>query len=476
MSGSPQSQQRLTLSLLCVACGAFAMLQTLVTPVLPTIQRGLDTTPDTAAWILIAYLLSAAVATPVLGRTGDLIGKDRALRIALAALTIGCAAAAVVPHVELFLASRVLQGAGGAVFPLAFGIVRDQLPARRVGPAIGTLSGVLAFGGGLGLVLAGPLDALLGWRSLFWIPMIATAAALILSKRWIAPAPRQPGERMGGGTAVLLAVWLVALLLPISMGSRWGWTSVTVWTMLGFAAAAFATWVFVDLRSTSPVIDLHLMVRRPVWVGNLVAFLLGASMFGVLGFLPQFIQTPPTDQGYGFGASVTSAGLILLTMPAAQALGSVASGRLTDRVSLRNQLAAGSAFMAAATCAFALANDHVWQIIVAAGGYGWGLGFAYATVTNIVIQAVPSGDTGSVSGLNANMRTIGGAIGVAVVGSILSSSSQGGTPTESGYVAGLLVLAALGLGAATTTALLLPTRISPREPDATTVLSGDGTS
>jgi predicted MFS family arabinose efflux permease len=148
------------------------------------------------------------------------------------------------------------------------------------------------------------------------------------------------------------------------MGSRWGWESVTVWSMFGFALLAFAFWVLVDLRSPHAVIDLRLMQRRSVWVANLVAFLLGAGMFGVLGFLPLLLQTPP-DAGYGFDASVITVGLLLMAMPLAQAASSFASGRLGARLPLREQLALGSLLMALASAAFGLAHGSYWQIVPA---------------------------------------------------------------------------------------------------------------
>ncbi|MGW4007126.1 MFS transporter, partial [Streptomyces nigra] len=176
----PLSSPRLILAVLAGASGVFAMLQSLISPVLPTIQADLDTSRSTVTWVLTAWLMSASVATPLLGRLGDSLGKRRTLLVALGAVSAGSLLAALAPNIGVLVAARVVQGLGGAVFPLAFGIVRDEFPGERVAPAIGSLSAVLAGGGGLGLVLSGPIETHLGWRWLFWIPMVAVALTAVL--------------------------------------------------------------------------------------------------------------------------------------------------------------------------------------------------------------------------------------------------------------------------------------------------------
>src|SRR5689334_14570129 len=166
-----QASPRITFAVLAAAAAAFALMQSLVTPVLPTIQQDLHTTTGTVTWVLIAWLLAASVATPVMGRIADLIGKDRTLLVALAAIAVGCLIAAIAPNVTVLIVARVVQGLGAAVFPVSFGIIRDVFPTHRVGSAIGTLAAVIASGSGLGIVLAGPIVGLLDWRWLFWIPM-----------------------------------------------------------------------------------------------------------------------------------------------------------------------------------------------------------------------------------------------------------------------------------------------------------------
>ncbi|MEV1204288.1 MFS transporter, partial [Microbispora rosea] len=177
------SPQRLTFLALAAATAAFSMLQSLVSPVLSTIQHDLHTGQSTVTWVLTAWLLSASVATPLMGRIADMIGKDRTLLVALGAIALGCLVAAVAPNVGVLIVGRIIQGLGGAVFPVSFGIVRDEFPATRVPSIVGILSAVIAVGGGVGIVLAGPIVDALGWRWLFWIPAIIVVATALVAYR-----------------------------------------------------------------------------------------------------------------------------------------------------------------------------------------------------------------------------------------------------------------------------------------------------
>ena len=220
-----RSSPRLVLTVLSAAAGSFAMLQSLVTPVLPTIQADLHTSAGAVTWVITAWLLSAAVATPVLGRVGDMAGKEKTLLAALVAIAVGSLLAALAPSLPLLLLGRVVQGLGGAAFPASFGIIRDEFPADRVPSAVGLLSAVLAAGGGLGMVLAGPIESALGWRSLFWVPLVLVSGTALLVRRFVPASPTRTPGRLNWTAAALLSGWLIALLVPLSEASSWGWAS-----------------------------------------------------------------------------------------------------------------------------------------------------------------------------------------------------------------------------------------------------------
>src|ERR1700710_2780026 len=153
----PRSHYQVTFAVLAVSVAAFALLQSLVTPVLAEIQTDLHTDQSTVTWVLTAYLLSASVFTPIMGRIGDKVGKERMLVVALLALAVGSLLAAVAPSIGVLIAARAIQGVGGGVLPLTFGIIRDEFPRDKVAGAVGTSASLLAVGGGVGLGIAGPL-------------------------------------------------------------------------------------------------------------------------------------------------------------------------------------------------------------------------------------------------------------------------------------------------------------------------------
>ncbi|MFC5500897.1 MFS transporter [Lysinimonas soli] len=453
-------------SVLAISLVSLTMLQSLVVPVLPELQEQFHTTPNVITWALTAWLLSAAVATPILGKIGDMFGKRRTLLTVLAALAAGSLISAVAPTIGVLLVGRVLQGFGGAMFPLAFGIIRDNLPAARVPGAIGALSAVIAIGSGLGTVLAGPIESAFGWQWLFWIPMIATLVGSVLAAIVVPESVSRAGGRINWGAAALLSGWLLALLLPLSEGATWGWGSLLVVGLFVAAGVLLAAWIVVEVRSQNPLIDMRIMRLPGVWTVNLAALFVGAGMFGIFAFFPRFAQTP-TAAGYGFGATIGESGLLMVPMLVTMAVAGFISGPIARRIGYTAQLSGGAALIALSALGFAFLHDTTFEISIAAGVSGLGLGIAYAAMTSLIVQAVPSSQTGVASGMNANIRTIGGALGSTVMAAIVTSSLEpSGLPQESGYTDGYLVLAIIALGAVLAGAILPLLRRMPPEPGA----------
>lgn len=224
-SETQRARHQVTFAVLAAGVGAYALLQSLVTPVLPTIQENLHTTQNTVTWVLTAYLLSASIFTPIMGRIGDMIGKEHVFIATLAALAAGSLLAALATNVQVMIVARVIQGIGGGVLPLAFGIIRDEFPREKLNGAIGAIASLSAVGAGLGIVLAGPIVNALDYHWLFWLPMILTVAAAVAAFLFIPASPVRTPGRISWQPAVLLSAWLVALLLALSQAPVWGWGS-----------------------------------------------------------------------------------------------------------------------------------------------------------------------------------------------------------------------------------------------------------
>ena len=453
--GSRRAHYQVTFAVLSMGVAAFALLQSLVIPVLTTVQHELHTTQGTVTWVLTAYLLSASIMTPILGRIGDMTGKKRVFVGTLIALAAGSLLAAVAPSIGVMIVARVIQGAGGGMVPVAFGIIRDEFPAAKVAGAVGVLASLTAVGAGLGIVLAGPIVDALDYHWLFWLPMILTVVAAVSAVLFVPEsAVRTPG-RISWLPAVLLSGWLVALLIALSEAPDWGWASGRVIGLLAAAVVLAAGWMFAELRAATPLIDMQMMRRTAVWTNNLVALLIGVGMYATFAFLPEFVQTPAAA-GYGFGASITRSGLMLLPATITMFAVGMLVGRLTRAVGGKILVIAGCLIGCASMAILAFAHGQVWEIYLATAIMGVGFGLVFSAMSALVVAAVPPSQTGVASGMNANIRTIGGSIGAAVMASIVTSQlGPSGLPEQSGYTTGFAVLAA-GLVLAALAGLLIP--------------------
>ena len=455
-SAPARAHYKVTFAVILVAVMSYSLLQSLVLPVLPTIQTSLHTNQSTVTWVLTAYLLAASVATPIVGRLGDMMGKKKVLVAVLMVLAVGTLLSAIATSIGVMIVARVIQGAGGAVLPLAFGIIRDEFPADRVASAVSTTAALLAVGGGLGIVLAGPIVNVLDYHFLFWIPLVFIVLATIAAHYVVPESLETSPGRISVLPAVLMTGWLVSLLVAVSEGSSWGWKSGRTLGLLGAAAVLIAAWVFSELRAAQPLVDMKMMRIPAVWTTNLVALLFGVGMYSVMAFLPEFLQTDPSN-GYGFGASITRSGIFLLPMTATMFFFGLWSGRVTAQLGSKAVLLIGSAVTVAPLGILTFAHHEQWEIYLVSALLGIGLGFAFAAMSNIIVESVPSSQTGVASGMNANIRTIGGAIGAAVVGSIVTSGVPAGAiPHQSGYTHGFGFLF-LGSALATVAAIFIPT-------------------
>jgi EmrB/QacA subfamily drug resistance transporter len=422
----------LILAVLSLGGVAYAMLSSSVVPALPTMQHALHTTETGIAWLLTGYLLSASVGTAILGRLGDMYGKERLLLVTLAILAAGTLLAAVSSTLALLIVARFVQGASGGIFPLAFGIVRDEFPREKVAGSIGLLSAILGVGAGIGIVLSGVIVEHLNYHWLFWIPLVAIVIAAVATWRFIPESPVRVPGRINWLAAALMTVGLSAVLIAVSETTTWGWGSAKTLGLIAAGLAVQAVWIVVEARSDHPLIDMTMMRIRGVWTTNLAAFLLGAGMYASFIVFPQFAQLPKST-GFGFGASVVVSGLYLLPSTVGMTILGIYAGRISARFGSRSALIAGTAFTTAAFAMLALEHGHPYDLLIAAALLGVGIGLAFAALGNLIVQAVPNHQTGVASGMNTVMRTLGGALGGQLSATFIAANVAHGEPTVTGF-------------------------------------------
>jgi MFS family permease len=425
-------QPGLILGVLSLAGLAYAALSSMVIPALPSFQHSLHTNETGAAWLLTAFLVSASVGTAIIGRLGDMYGKERCLLWTLLVLAAGTLLAAVAQSLAVLIIARVIQGVAGGIFPLAFSIARDEFPPERVAGSIGLMSSILGVGAGAGLVAGALIDEHLGWHWLFWIPLVITLIAAYATRRYIPESPVRAPGRVNWLAAALMTVGMSGVLIAIAQTTVWGWGGAKTLGLLAFGLVFVVAWTAVEVRSREPLVDMTMMRIRGVWTTNLAAFLLGGGMYSSFIVFPQFAQLP-TSTGFGFGASVVVSSLYLLPSALTMGMLGMAAGRVARRFGSRNALVAGGAISAVSFAFAALAHRHPYDMLITTTLLGIGIGLAWAALGNLIVQAVPPTQTGVASGMNTVMRTLGGALGGQLSATFIADHVRHGVPTVTGF-------------------------------------------
>ncbi|MEV7545965.1 MFS transporter [Streptomyces sp. NPDC089915] len=428
---------------LSLAAMVVSMMQTLPVPILGLIRNDLGTSTANVSWVTTATLLSAAVFTPLLGRFGDQHGKKPTLVAVLGVMVAGSVVAALATSLPLLILGRVLQGSATAIFPLALSVLREEVRPQKLPGAMALVSGTLAFGSGLALVATGLLTsgADADYRNAFWMAT-GFAALALLAVLFLVPATR---HKTGGRTdflgALTLGIALLLLLLPISQGHEWGWSSARTLGSFAGAAVMTAVWVLVERKVAEPLVDMKMFVHRPVLMANLAGILVGFGMFANFLGVSYLVQMPQKLTGYGFDASILRASVqFLLPGAIVSLLASPVGGQLVRHRGPRLALAVAAALGAAGFGWLALDHGHTASVIGAGVVVGAAVSFGYAAMPAVIMSSVPHHQSGIANGINSISRSTGSAIGSAIVTTILASKTiehlpQGvpPLPAESGF-------------------------------------------
>lgn len=459
--GPVRQHYNITLAVLIMSAMAYGLQQTLVAPALPAIQTDLGVSTTAVTYVLTAFLLAASVATPILGRLGDMFGKKRLLVWTLISFAAGSLICALATSIGMLIVGRVVQGGGAAVFPLAFGIIRDEFPREKIAGAIGLISATIGVGGAAGVVLSGVIVDHLDYSWVFWLGLAFTSITVLMTKKFVPESRVLVKGKVDWAGAALLSAGMVALLIGVSEGNSWGWADDRVLGLFGASVLLLVFWCWFENRHPEPLVDMAMMRRRAMLTTNLAGVLIGFGMYSSFILFPKFVQTSP-DAGYGFGSTVTQAGLFMLPSAGAMLIAGPLTGYLTGRYGPRLPLMAGSILVLASFIFLAAAHSDPWMIYLASGISGIGIGFAFASMPNLIIDAVEPSKTGVATGMNAIMRTVGGAIGGQICAAILMGhTGSSGVSSELGFTLCFVVLA-IGLGVALLCVLAIPTRAAAR--------------
>ncbi|WP_312884651.1 MFS transporter [Nocardia barduliensis] len=440
-----------------------SLMQTLVIPIIPSLPTLLHTSASNASWVVTATLLAGAVATPISGRLGDMFGKRRVLFANLLLLVAGSVVCASFSTLLPEIVGRSLQGAAVGAIPLGISIMRDELPAERVGSAMAIMSATLGVGGAIGLPVAAAIAQNANWHVLFWTSAGLGVVCAALVFRFVPESPVRTPARFDFGGAIGLSAALLTLLIAITKGADWGWASAPILILFAVSVVVFLGWGAFELRQRSPLVDLRVSARPRVLFTNLASIAVGFSLYGMSLTFPQLLMAPE-QTGYGFGLSMVSAGLALAPTGFVMMLLSPVSARLSASRGPKVTLALGSAVIAVGyLCAVVLMNS-VWQIMLASVIVAGGVGLAYAAMPALIMGAVPLTETAAANGLNSLMRSIGTSTSAAVMSVVLAHLTiQLGPhllPSRDGFHTTFLIAMAAALAAIGLTALI-PMRKTP---------------
>ncbi|MFF2810844.1 MFS transporter [Streptomyces sp. NPDC058000] len=427
-----------------------AVMQTLLVPVIKDLPTLLGTAPSNATWVMTATLLAGAVATPIMGRLGDLYGKRRMLLASLAIMVIGSLICGFTSQLIIMIVGRALQGFAMGAIPLGIGLMRDELPRERLGSAMALMSSSIGVGGGLALPAAALVAQHADWHTLFFAAAGLGVLSMLLTLFAVPESSVRAPGRFDVAGALGLSVGLVTLLLPITKGSDWGWGSPTTLGLFGAAALILALWGVMELRISDPLVDLRTSARREVLLTNLASITVGVAFYAISLVLPQLLQLPKST-GYGLGQSMVVAGLCVAPLGLTMMFVAPVYARIAARRGPKISLLLGMLIIGIGYGSGIGLMQAPWQTIIVAVVVGAGIGLAYSSLPALIVGAVDPSETGAANGLNTLMRSIGTSVSSAVIGMVLAHMSEPlgpvAVPTMAGFrVSFLIATAAVALG------------------------------
>ncbi len=433
---------------------ASGFVQGFYAPLLGEIAGHLKVSDADITWFLTVQTLAAAVCVPLLSKLGDIFGHRRMLRIAVISVLIGTLVTALLPNYPLVLAARILVGPLAVWLPLEIALVHNRIKGETARTSIGLLVSCLTGGAILGTISAGVFSALLPSLTLtLLIPVLFVAVSVYAVFFKVPESTSRTGAKVDVLGFIGIGLAMIVLLFGLRLASSEGFGSAATIGTLAAAVVIFALWVLWELRSSSPAIDVRLIVSRRMGPVYLTAFLFGMVMFGAQSPSTTFLTADPAQTGYGFAASAGTASAVTAVVTILATIGAATFAPIARRVGIRTVLVAGAILAASGSLVQIAFHDQLWQIFLVSAINGIGMGLLLGALPALVAEVAPSDQTGIATGVYNSLRTLGGSAAGAVFAVILAgftasgslSSSIGGYVTIWAVCAGAFLIAAVAL-------------------------------
>ncbi|GAA1326418.1 MDR family MFS transporter [Pseudonocardia xinjiangensis] len=398
--------------------GLVALDSTIIATAVPSIVTDLGGF-EQFPWLFSIYLLTQAVTVPLYGKFADVLGRKPVMLWGIAVFLLGSVLCGAAWSMPVLIISRAIQGIGaGAVQPISMTIVGDQYTVEERGKVQGYLATVWAMASVIGPTLGGVFAEYLSWRWIFYVNVPVGAIAVVVLVLKFTETVERRKRRIDYLGAALLTLGCSLLILGLLEGGvAWGWGSVQGVLIFAISAAMLIAFVFVERRAVEPVVPLWVFSKRTLVGGNLASLVIGALLIGMSSYLPTFAEGV-----LGTGALV--AGLTLGAMTVGWPLSASQAGRIYMRLGFRDTALIGSVFVVIGALLIALLpiGATVWEAAGAAFVLGVGLGLASVPTLVAVQSTVGWNRRGVVTGTNMFNRSMGSAIGVAVLGAIANAT------------------------------------------------------
>jgi len=401
------------MTLIILSClGLIAMYaETMILPAIPDFIKDFNITYNTSSWILSSYLIAGAVATPIVGKLSDVYGKKKMLLIVMIVYASGVFVGGFANSLWLMLAARIAQGIGISMFPIAFGIIREVLPEKKL--AIGQTLFSSTFSGGavIGLLVGANIIQNYGWHATFFsiLPVAVILAFVVF--RFIhvkaQPIPETKSEIDLKG-AFALATTVVSFLVGISYLEHGVESSFEFVGLFTVAAVSLGLFIAIEKRAKSPLVDLHLMTHRRLLPATLILLIVGLCTFMVYQTIPIMIRSP---QPLGFGGNAIVVAAVQLPFMIILLIGTVMSGFILNRVGNTRLTAIGTIVSTVGFVSLLLFHSTEYMIGITLAMISAGLSFAFVGGFNIVLLSAPIKSTGIALGMTLLLNLVGQSIG-----------------------------------------------------------------
>lgn len=409
---------KLTIGIMAMMGILITYVETMVTPALPILVSDFHTNYDSLSWVITAYILSGTVSAAIFGRLADMYGKKRIFIILAGVYSLAVAFGGFATDLPQFIAVRAVQGIGMGMFPVAYALLNDEVPKENLALAQGIISSTFTGGAAIGLVAGAYITQYYGWQWSYHSAIPISIALLVAAIVVVKESPVRRKERIDFAGISALSLSVILLILGLSEGEYWGWSSSAIVGSFAFSIVALAAFVFIERSVAEPFISLRLLRIRNIFLANVAGLFAMTGMFFLFYTVPVLLQDPSPS---GFGMSIFHSGLIMLPAAIASMIFAPLSARITNTRGPKVTILIGGVVLFLSYLALLFNRQTSISILEDTTLLGISLSFVFVGVINILLVSTPRKDAGVSTGMNVVFRNIGSAIAPAI-GGVLEST------------------------------------------------------